>query len=67
QRLADMFRRVEVRSTGKSAPRAENSENLEVKIDAILDKISRGGMKSLTNEEKKFLRDASDRMNRTKH
>ncbi|MBX3722512.1 MAG: rhomboid family intramembrane serine protease [Turneriella sp.] len=67
QRLAEMFRRVEVRSTGKSAPRAENSENLEVKIDAILDKISRGGMKSLTNEEKKFLRDASDRMNRTKH
>lgn len=39
----------------------------EARIDAILDKISRDGMKSLTNSEKKFLRDASDRMNRTKH
>lgn len=41
--------------------------NLEIKIDAILDKISRDGMKSLTADEKKFLRDASDRMNKTKH
>ncbi len=39
----------------------------EARIDAILDKISRDGMKSLTNAEKKFLRDASDRMNRSKH
>jgi membrane associated rhomboid family serine protease len=39
----------------------------EARIDAILDKISRDGMKSLTSAEKKFLRDASDRMNRTRH
>jgi uncharacterized protein (DUF779 family) len=39
----------------------------EAKIDEILDKISRGGMKSLSASEKKFLRDASERMNRTKH
>ena len=51
----------------KAAGKAENSENLEIKIDAILDKISRGGMKSLTSEEKQFLRYASDRMNKTRH
>lgn len=39
----------------------------ETMIDEILDKISRGGMKSLSAAEKKFLRDASDRMNKTKH
>ncbi len=69
QKLAEKFRRVEVKSTGKGAGKGkgEAGENLEVKIDAILDKISRGGMKSLTSEEKQFLRDASDRMNKTKH
>lgn len=67
QRLFEAFRRIEVRPGKKTAGKAENSENLEIKIDAILDKISRGGMKSLTSEEKQFLRDASDRMNKTRH
>jgi membrane associated rhomboid family serine protease len=39
----------------------------EARVDAILDKISREGMKSLTAAEKKFLRDASERMNRRSH
>lgn len=41
--------------------------DMEARIDVILDKISRDGMKSLTAAEKKFLRDASERMNRKKH
>jgi membrane associated rhomboid family serine protease len=41
--------------------------DLEARIDVILDKISRDGMKSLTAAEKKFLRDASERMNRRNH
>ncbi|MBS0619173.1 MAG: rhomboid family intramembrane serine protease [Spirochaetes bacterium] len=49
-----------------AAPSAETKENLDNRIDAILDKISRDGMKSLTAEEKKFLREASERMNRTR-
>jgi membrane associated rhomboid family serine protease len=40
---------------------------MEARIDQILDKISREGMKSLTVAEKKFLRAASERMNRRKH
>lgn len=43
-----------------------NAKNLEIQIDAILDKISRGGMKSLSPEEKQFLRAASEKMNRPK-
>lgn len=41
--------------------------DVEAHIDVILDKISRDGMKSLTAAEKKFLRDASARMNRRNH
>lgn len=53
----------------KSGPAAAalGGADHEAKIDAILDKISRGGMKSLSAGEKKFLRDASERMNKTKH
>ncbi|MCX7633130.1 MAG: rhomboid family intramembrane serine protease [Turneriella sp.] len=40
---------------------------LEARVDAILDKISRGGMKSLSAEEKKFLRQASEHFNKTKN
>lgn len=39
----------------------------EARVDAILDKISRTGMKSLSAAEKKFLREASERMNRSRH
>lgn len=67
RQLAEKFRRVQIKPGKAPDTTPGNTENLEVKIDAILDKISRGGMKSLTNEEKKFLRDASDRMNKTKH
>jgi membrane associated rhomboid family serine protease len=55
------------KSASKSGGEITGNENLEIKIDAILDKISRGGMKSLSAAEKKFLRDASDRMNKTRH
>ncbi len=70
-RLSETLRSLGRRNKS-SAPKSGTSPsaavvNLEVKIDAILDKISRDGMKSLTAEEKKFLRDASDRMNKTKH
>ncbi|MDH5720823.1 MAG: rhomboid family intramembrane serine protease [Spirochaetia bacterium] len=40
--------------------------HMEEKIDAILDKISRHGIKSLSAYEKKFLRKASDNMNESK-
>lgn len=64
--LRSLGRRNKSSSPAGTSPSAAVG-NLEVKIDAILDKISRDGMKSLTAEEKKFLRDASDRMNKTKH
>jgi len=48
-------------------PQDQNIPDQAARIDEILDKISRGGMKSLSAAEKKFLRDASDRMNKTKH
>lgn len=54
----------------RSAPVQESATqtgNMEARIDVILDKISRDGMKSLTAAEKKFLRDASERMNRRNH
>ena len=65
--LRSLGRRPKSSSQSAGASVASGVANLEVKIDAILDKISRDGMKSLTAEEKKFLRDASDRMNKTKH
>lgn len=65
--LRSIGRRPKSSSQGAGSSVASGGANLEVKIDAILDKISRDGMKSLTAEEKKFLRDASDRMNKTKH
>lgn len=37
--------------------------HMEQKVDAILDKISRRGMKSLTRDEKRFLQKASETMN----
>lgn len=69
KRLADSIRNLVRRKKANSStgPSPAVSADLEAKIDTILDKISRDGMKSLTNEEKKFLRDASDRMNKTKH
>ncbi len=54
-------------SADMAAPKTGEPAIHEARIDAILDKISRDGMKSLTNAEKKFLRDASDRMNQTRH
>jgi membrane associated rhomboid family serine protease len=66
--LADGAARFWQRLKPKPKGPAEKSQpNSEAKIDEILDKISRDGMKSLSAAEKKFLRDASDRMNRTKH
>jgi membrane associated rhomboid family serine protease len=67
RRLTETLGRLAFRRGKKSAAKIAGGENLENRIDAILDKISRGGMKSLSNEEKQFLRDASDRMNKTKH
>ncbi|MBL8034368.1 MAG: rhomboid family intramembrane serine protease [Leptospiraceae bacterium] len=64
-RLGEMLSAM-TRKKPKPVP-PQGSGNLEARIDEILDKISRGGMKSLSEAEKKFLRDASDRMNRTKH
>ena len=37
----------------------KNDENQEYDVDEILDKIGRGGMKSLTPQELQFLRDQS--------
>ena len=37
-------------------------EHMEDKVDSLLDKISRQGMKSLSNQEKKFLKKASETM-----
>lgn len=75
-RLDQPFRRLAevIRGMGRTTKAAKANQanaatagNHDAKIDTILDKISRDGMKSLSNEEKKFLRDASERMNRTRH
>ncbi|HVY61869.1 MAG TPA: site-2 protease family protein [Planctomycetota bacterium] len=39
-------------------------ETLRQKVDRLLEKVSSGGMASLTEEEKKFLQDASERFKR---
>lgn len=60
--------KFKTRQTKKSEPlQGATHLELEARIDVILDKISRGGMSSLSAAEKKFLRDASDRMNKTRH
>lgn len=41
-------------------------EQLEAKLDAILEKVSQSGMQSLTEEEKNFLKKASEVMKRRK-
>lgn len=68
-RPLDKIRSLFVRKPGISAAAQQtgSSQDHEARIDAILDKISRGGMKSLSAGEKKFLRDASERMNKSKH
>ncbi len=43
-------------------PKTEQ-EQTQMKIDEILDKISRGGYQSLTEEEKKILFEASKKLN----
>jgi membrane associated rhomboid family serine protease len=61
------FFKVRVQQKARAQNTPGPSGDLEARIDAILDKISRDGMKSLTAAEKKFLRDASERMNRKNH
>jgi len=46
----------------KETPKTEQELN-QMKIDEILDKISRGGYQSLTEEEKKILFEASKKLN----
>ncbi len=46
----------------KDRPKTEQEMN-QMKIDEILDKISRGGYQSLTEEEKKILFEASKKLN----
>lgn len=50
-------------STGKPMRDEDESENPQEVIDAILDKISRGGYQSLTDEEKRILNEASKKIN----
>ncbi|HRP68724.1 MAG TPA: hypothetical protein PLY93_04270, partial [Turneriella sp.] len=66
EHLFKSWRRVKQTSPKENAFTG-SGENLETQIDVILDKISRGGMKSLSNAEKQFLRAASERMNRSKN
>jgi membrane associated rhomboid family serine protease len=49
----------------ESQPREKNDQSAEVqkRIDNILDKISRGGYQSLTEDEKKILFEASKKLN----
>jgi hypothetical protein len=46
-----------------SEGRKSEQESAQAKIDEILDKISRGGYQSLTEEEKKTLFEASKKLN----
>jgi len=41
----------------------DDKVSIEEKVDKILGKISQSGMKSLSNDEKRFLREASSKMN----
>jgi len=50
-------------SDSKMFEKKESQYNTQKQIDEILDKISRSGYQSLTDEEKKILFDASKRMN----
>jgi len=47
----------------KEAARRDEKINTQQQIDEILDKISRGGYQSLTDEEKKILFEASKKLN----
>jgi len=56
---------VRIRGAARSAGMIENGRQSPPgrhNVDAILDKISRGGMRSLTSEEREFMRDYSERM-----
>lgn len=46
-----------------STGREDNGDNEQRKVDEILDKISRGGYQSLTDDEKKILFEASRKLN----
>ena len=47
----------------KDANKNPEQQNAQMQIDTILDKISRGGYQSLTEEEKKILFEASKKLN----
>jgi len=53
---------AKVYDIGEQRPRTEQELN-QLKIDAILDKISQGGYQSLTEEEKRILFEASKKLN----
>jgi hypothetical protein len=47
----------------KSFESKQKPDELQIRIDEILDKISKSGYQSLSEEEKKILFEASKRMN----
>lgn len=63
--LTRVFRRAtESRRRRQDLRRAAEEQHLRGRVDAILDKVNREGMSALTEEERRFLKEASGRLRR---
>ncbi len=50
----------------QQAKEYQKEEDIKAQVDVLLDKVNRGGMKSLTRRERNFLRSASKRYRKTR-
>jgi membrane associated rhomboid family serine protease len=57
-------RMADDRKRKKERKRLEQDRELRAELDRVLDKVNREGMTALSEREKKFLKDASDRLRR---
>jgi len=57
-------RMAEERKRAGERKRAAEEAELRIELDRILDKVGREGMPSLTDEERRFLKEASERLRR---
>jgi membrane associated rhomboid family serine protease len=63
--LGATFRRMADRRRRRARRRAaERDEAMRAEVDRILDKVARDGMAALTDAERRYLRDASERLRR---
>jgi len=62
--FAGIDRMAERRRQAKKTKRAEKDADLRREVDRILDKVNREGMPALTDEERRFLKQASEKLRR---